>query len=554
MKYRNNRFSDERIFHSWGHITVILFSAIILFAIVSCKHEGYPHILMEADRLADQDPDSALRLLKSIEERMSLEPEATEMYWKLLMIKASDKSYEPICTPAESERIVRYYSDSGDKELLPEALYYAGRVYRTYNDALEARKYFLRAIEEIDKSNTPDDFNRLKGKCLSQIGSVYLYQDLCGESVRMYQRAFEINHESNDTVGMIFNLRDVANAYLSMSKPDSSLIFSNRGIGLASATCDTLFLNELYLLRSAAEIECGDYKNAQHDLEKAESMFSGKPSIAQLTIGARLAYAIGDTVECGRIARKMFTEGNIHDKRWAARILAELMLRADNPGESMNMIKEYIILDDSVTKINRASTILKMNALYDYSRKEAENTALKAQNSKLVWIFWTSVALLASLFVSGMLYLRYKKQQHALMKLKIEKLEAMRKKYEAKDIVTIKKENASIESSEIYKLINRQINSPEGPKGLDESQWDEVSKAIETISPNFKQRLVSLCKMNDNEIKVCLLIKMGFAPSVIAALTYHSKESVSATRRRLFEKAFGQKRTPHEWDEFIRSM
>lgn len=140
------------------------------------------------------------------------------------------------------------------------------------------------------------------------------------------------------------------------------------------------------------------------------------------------------------------------------------------------------------------------------------------------------------------------------MKLKIEKLEAMRKEYEAKDIVTIKKENASIESSEIYKLINRQINSPEGPKGLDESQWDEVSKAIETISPNFKQRLVSLCKMNDNEIKVCLLIKMGFAPSVIAALTYHSKESVSATRRRLFEKAFGQKRTPHEWDEFIRSM
>jgi len=164
---------------------------------------------MEADRLVNHDPDSALCLLKSIKERMSHEPKATVMYWKLLLTKASDKSSEPMFTPNEFEGVVKYYSGSGDKELLPEALYYAGRVYRTHNDALEARNYFLRAIEEIDKSDAPDDFNKLKGKCLSQIGSVYLYQDLCGESVRMYQRAFEINHESNDTVGMIFNLRDV---------------------------------------------------------------------------------------------------------------------------------------------------------------------------------------------------------------------------------------------------------------------------------------------------------------------------------------------------------
>lgn len=549
MTLKKNLFTCRWIANIW--LCVI---TIVLLTAISCEHNEYPYILAQADHLIDQDPDSALRMLRAIEGRMSHGPKSTEMYWRLLLTKASDKSSKPMFTPTEYETIVRYYSGPGDKNLLPEALYYAGRVNRSHNDALEARNYFLQAIEEIDKSDTPEDFNRLKGKCLSQIGSVYLYQDLCGESVRMYQKAFEINHDSNDTVGMIFNLRDVANAYLSMSKPDSSLIFSNRGIMLASKTRDTLFLNELFLLRSAAEIERGDYRKAQNDFDKAVELVPREMSIAQSTIGARLSYVTGDTAECSRAARRMLKYGNLHDRRWASRILAELMLRNGNPVESMKLIKQYILLDDSVTKIDRAATILKINALYDYSRKESENTVLKVQNSRLSWFLWTSVLLIVSLSVLGTLYFRYKRQQHALMKLKIEKLETLQKEYNAKNPIIIQREIASIEASDIYKSIRRQINSPEGPQHLDVEQWKEVSKAIETIYPNFKNRLVSLCKMNDNEIKVCLLIKMGFTPTVIAALTCHSKESVSATRRRLFEKAFGQKRTPGEWDEFIRSL
>lgn len=60
--------------------------------------------------------------------------------------------------------------------------------------------------------------------------------------------------------------------------------------------------------------------------------------------------------------------------------------------------------------------------------------------------------------------------------------------------------------------------------------------------------------MNEYEHRVSLLIKIGIQPSVIAELTAHSRESVSATRRRLFEKAFEKKGTPKDWDEFIMSL
>lgn len=532
----------------------LLSVVICLLTFVSCRHDGYPRVLSEADRLSEVDADSALRLLRPLEQRMTHGPEADEMYWRLLMVKVSDKALNTDCTPAQIERIVNYYKGKGDKQLLPEALYYAGRVYRTCNDALGARRYFLAAIEAIDNSDAPEDFAGLKGKCFSQIGSVYLYQDLCEESVRMYQQAFAINHESSDTTGMIFNLRDVANAYLTMSKPDSSLIYTDKGLTLAGQIRDTLFLNELYLLRSAARIERGEYGRAGADYLKAAMLVDGTPSMAQICIGARLAYATKDTAECRKMGAKMLSNGNLHDKRWAARILSELAVTAGDTEKSMNLIKQYIALDDTVTKLDRAQTILKMNALYDYSRKENENTVLKTQNTRLLTFFWCAIGIMASLAVSIVLYIRYKKQQHALMQLKIERLQALRRENDAKDKETVRKESASVESSEIYREICRMSNSPQGPNPLNDAQWKEIASVIEDTYPGFENRLLSLCRINENEMRVCLLIKMGFAPTLIAALTCHSKESVSATRRRLFEKAFGQKKSPRDWDDFIRTL
>ena len=527
----------------------------IALAFASCRTERYPRILTDADKLADTQPDSALRLLRSLEQRVDHEVLPTRMYWRLLLVKASDKVSQPMCTPDEIEEIVRYYTDDGDRELLPEALYYAGRVYRTCNDAPEARRYFLAAVEAMDRSFRPEDFAALRGKCFSQLGSLYLYQDLCGESVKMYQKAFRINHSANDTVGMVFNLRDVANAYLSMSKPDSSLIYIRSGIRLATEIADTLFLNELYLLQSAAQIERGDYTGAQADFTRASKLVKGKPSITQTTISARLAYATGDTATCRRLAGSMLAEGNLHDKRWASRILAELSLSNHNPGEAMALIRKYLVLNDSVTKIDRSQTILKMNALYDYSTREKENLILKAKNARLNLLIWISASLLVFLIVLSVLYVRYKRQQHTLMKLKIEKLENLRKESVAKDSFIVQQETDSIKGSAIYHAILQNVNAQKGATKLNDREWEEVASLIKKVYPDFEQRLLSLCRINDNEMKVSLLLKMGFAPSVIAGLTCHSKESVSATRRRLFEKAFGKKKaTPREWDDFIRTL
>ena len=533
---------------------LIILWLMLTLCLASCEHPHYPKALIDANRLAYTCPDSSIDLLNSVSEHIDELSTCDKKYFNLLMIKSHDKANRLNVSPHDILSLVDYYSTAGDNTLLPEALYYAGRVYRTNNDAPEARSYFLRALETIDKMPPSPDNEYIKGKCLSQLGSIYLYQNLYEESAKMYQKAFETNECSHDTVGMIFNLRDIANSYISLNKPDSSLIYTRRGINLAMQIKDSLFLNELYLLEAGALIQKKYYVHAQKSFLKASGYSPKVESITQITIGTSLCYAVDSISACKRYALKLLENGNIYDKRTASRVLAEIAMRENNPDTALMMIRFYRQYDDSATKQNRAETILKMNALYDYSLKEEENRELRVSKARVTIVFSAIVTLLVIVLLMAIFYIRYKRQQQQLLKLKLEKYETLKKANETKPISQIEKEEKIIIESNIYRKIKTMVNSSDNQTGLSEDDWIQVIAIINSAYPHFKESLLDLCQMNENELRVCMLLKIGLVPSAIAQLTYHSKESVSATRRRLFEKAFGQKRPPKDWDNFIRTL
>ena len=67
-----------------------LFLVLVLSGFCSCGHKPYPQPLITADSLTNVLPDSAITLLKNIENALQNEPEATRMYYRLLCIKAND--------------------------------------------------------------------------------------------------------------------------------------------------------------------------------------------------------------------------------------------------------------------------------------------------------------------------------------------------------------------------------------------------------------------------------------------------------------------------------
>ena len=96
----------------------------------ACREGRYPRVLLQADSLAGMMPDSALRLLGGWADSVWEAPEQVQMYYRLLTVKAADKAYITHTSDSLIRLVLDYYEQEGDRRLLPEAYYYAGRVYR----------------------------------------------------------------------------------------------------------------------------------------------------------------------------------------------------------------------------------------------------------------------------------------------------------------------------------------------------------------------------------------------------------------------------------------
>ena len=108
-------------------------------------------------------------------------------------------------------------------------------------------------------------------------------------------------------------------------------------------------------------------------------------------------------------------------------------------------------------------------------------------------------------------------------------------------------------SSAAYSQISAQSN--QDTISISNALWEELSDEVNTAHPDFKETLFNLNpKLTENEYRVCLLLKCGFAPYQIAKFTHHSQESVSSTRRRVCYKFFRCQGKPSDCDKFIASL
>ncbi len=199
---------------------------------------------------------------------------------------------------------------------------------------------------------------------------------------------------------------------------------------------------------------------------------------------------------------------------------------------------------------------------YENVQKNNERVKRNMERGKQMWSNINSLfvvlliifLLLVSIGVISYLLIRNKNQKEALLRIRLERMQELHQMYEAKDQHIKDEETHSIEDSECYQKIQQMITSTSGMQFLSDEEWDEIAATIQKVYPNFEHRLYSLCKVSQHQYHVCELLKMGFAPGVIGQLTARSKEAITSTRRRLYEKSFGKKGTPKDWDDVILSL
>ncbi|MEI3119109.1 MAG: hypothetical protein V8T12_10585 [Parabacteroides johnsonii] len=132
------------------HITS--FVVIILFLFMgACHNHPQAPMLLEVEKIIEEQPDSALSILNKIENINQLSEKDHATYC-LLLTQAQDLNYITHTSDSLIKIAATYFEKSSDKQKASLSYYYMGRVNTDFYDALKAQEYYLKALEVGEKT------------------------------------------------------------------------------------------------------------------------------------------------------------------------------------------------------------------------------------------------------------------------------------------------------------------------------------------------------------------------------------------------------------------
>ena len=579
------------------HLIHILFLLTIGFT--ACQqHTYYPQAMQQAEAVMNNHPDSALTLLESMTDTLATLSEETRMYHQLLTIQAKDKQYITHTSDSLINHIVSFYEDYGNKERLMMAYYYQGSTYRDMNDAPRALKAFQQAID----LNVPNQ--DLLAKIYNQMGTLFMYQGLHDEVIRVNRKAIEAYLSLEKQNKISYSLRDIARMYDVKNMSDSALHYYKKACKTALEDGDSVryygilgelggYYYEIKEIDAAKRIlllckETDYVKDKTHIYSTLGYVYNAEHQEDLANLFYSKAAANGDIYQAYNNYRSSFMMSS----------------KEGNYTEAVNYIKKALTLKDSIDKIKQTEILTKMNSLYNYQHTEIENIRLKnnLEKQKTKWyilLFVTLLTILSGIF--SFIYYKmkrkhslyeqdkriqienekYEKSQKALQDnlQKISELEKVLNKYneernqldqklllvrqkkleiQNENIIQQQKEKELLlmkfQQTELYKEIWTLSTNEEENTNLfnNPGKWIALQQNIDEIYPHFTDHLKKLnTSISLTELQVCWLSKIGISPSGIARILNKTKQAITNIRSRLTKKLRIKEEFRMNFDQFI---
>ena len=574
-------------------IFLTLLSVLALFA---CTDRRYPTTLVAADSLCAVNPDSALHLLTQYKDSIQTASKADRMYYELLTVKASDKADKLKPDADHILSLVDYYEHGGDKSLLPTAYYYAGRTYCELRDEPTALHYYLLGENKCDETDP------LISRIYSQIAYSYYHRDIISRSLDYHRKSLRASSIQRDTISMIYAMRDIATIYLYEKKLDSCVMVSQQALLFAHLINDAKRQCDLEAQIASCHYEMGKIEQARSEILSVLPHVHSASKIGIYTIASKIFLGNNELDSCSYYLHEIIENGSLFAKRTAHKRMADIYIRENSFSLAQKELAIYEQLDDSIQKITETEALAKAHAIYNYQMKETERHELELKNQRKTFYFIIVVCFFSVIFLMLLVqYRNYQKQQEVKLKRYID-LQESKNRFSIEQNEKNKKEIAGLESliaslssenlelreslilkkrglenqtslstimsadrenkfhqlerTQSYKLIRYMVNAPDKTlrMRMNDERWQMLESDVNSIYNHFTETLVSTCKMKEQAFHICLLIKLHLTTADISKILSCEKQTISNTKRRLFERCFGKTGGAKEWDEYILSI
>ena len=463
-----------------------VFIGLFLLFLSSCTSRKENQLLLHADSLMTEFPDSALIFLESIPFPQKLSRGDRALY-ALLLTQARHKNYVTLSDDSLIKVAVNYY---GKKKSLraAQAHYYWGATYRDMGRIPFAVDKYLDAIQLM-----PDE-NAFLAMIYDNLAECYLEEDLYDVAMEAYKKAYQILYKNEKYA--YYSLRGMAHVFLMRNQLDSALCYFRKAYDCVLVTHDSSRLPILYNDFATVYEQKKEYVRANEYISKVISMLKSDEldkvyrhkgeimlELDQLD-SARYYFALNKDVQdvYGRAAR--------YDG------LYELEKRLGNWEAAVQNADAYMVLYDSIQELSDRQ---KLDELMDNHQLEEHKRMVSRQEQAVIGYLVGTVFILV---LAGVFFFMWNDRRRKKRYIALQK-ELMQKRVDTMEL----REEKAMESEEEH--INKLVELGERQFKLCMSMFEVTEcykklQAMETATPK------QLLSMSASRFEINVAIRKAF--------------------------------------------
>lgn len=543
---------------------------LLLFFFWHPKIDSFPPELVKVERLCDSHPDSALQVLAEFDTTKCM-PGAIS-YYKFLEIKGrclSQASY-PIAADSLNKVVIDMEYLTPPPRTLADLYFTAGNALFQANDYPQAQPYFQKALTQFSALKE----GRKQGECNYSLGEILRSQCLYRDAAKRFMSSEELFRQASDSVGLCRSLHQLAICQRELGQTVQAKRSYRKALEIAQQSDARQLEAELRGEYAAWLLDEGKIEEAKQTLSVHPSTLGTREGSATRVAWARLYSLTGQHTAAAAVCREVMRDGTVDERLAAARILAAEAQQTGRLAEALHYTQMSLAVADSVRQRDAVLAISQMNAAYNYehyARQEHQLRKDKFRQQVAIDVI-LGVLMLAVLFFSWRLYRLGKNRKvqlrrYAEVVASLHETEEERKQLQhrlderEKEYTNLTlqaseqdKKLISIRKNPVYRKFKSAANADSGRSMVDESDWQNMETLVFEEFPHLQTVLLNIPNLSEQNRNMCLLIKLGFKPIEIARLLCRDKSTINSSRRRLYERVFGEKGSPALWDEFIQSV
>ena len=509
-------------------------------------------------------------------------------------INVRNRTDQPF-TIQDVEPYVQFFDNHGTPNDRLLAHYLLGRAYNEAGEAPMALQCYQDAADCADTTAKDCDYSQLS-RVYGQMAEVFYHQGLYQEQLQTTKVSVRCAWKGGDTLAALMNYEQESFAYKSLGMQDSALVviedvvskYKQYGFSTNAA------ISVGAVIRILADM--GEYQKAKKymDIYESESgLFDAEGNVVpKREIYYRvkgLYYLFNNILDSAEYYfRKELRDGkDFNNQNAGAKGLAELYQELHRADSSAKYYQYAYAMNDSMYAKKATSTVERMQAMYDYSRHQKIAHQEKEKANRRFVIICICVGFIVIIILSTYIVLRelsrkkkdaeqkylqsqaiIEQAQHDIASLRVG--EDVNKELISEKEQIIREQEIIVKSllhndSSSQSLADKRLKDAEiynrfvqlSIKGQQPTyeEWEQIGSKIFLCYPGFKEFLSRHEPLiNEKEYKTCLLIRIGFKPTIIGLMLGVSSSYITELRSKMLQKLFGMSGTSKMFDKLIRDI